>query len=310
MQVRHTTAVSSALLHVPLPLLWCWFSMPLHLTLCHPPQTLPLDPAVLVSPGNAIGCACLAAMAALCANGTCSEEEAARVGAAVRRVRQSPGLPLALRHAALAAALHLAAARRGPVAAVQLALAGVTGSTTSRGQQQLALPVPASAVVVLEEAAQIVAAAADASAAVQRQQLVAAGAAPIAAPMPLLQQLASLLNAGQDCRLRHLAFLLLQLLSVQPPTLYRPPTNEAEEDAAAFFSAAAAAAAGGQAGSMGVTHRTGQQQQASGAAALPAQKIRLQLGGGGGARSMAISGKLEACAAAAATGSSHSRLTL
>jgi hypothetical protein len=250
---------------------------------------------VLVSPGNAIGCACLAAMAALSANGTCSEEEAARVGAAVQRVRQSPRLPLALRHAALAAALHLAAARRGPVAAVQLALAGVIGSTTSGGQPQLALPVPASAVVVLEEAAQIVAAAAEASAAVQQQQqqIMAVGPAPIGAPMPLLQQLASLLNSGQDCRLRHLAFLLLQLLAVQPPTLYRPPTNEAEEDAAAFFSAAAAAA-GGQAVSMGVTHRTGQQQP-SGAAALPAQKIRLQLGGGGGARSMGISGKLEAC---------------
>ena len=121
-------------------------------------------------------------------------------------------------------------------------------------------------------------------------------AAAVDIPMPLLRRLAALLSAGRDCRARHLAFVVLQLLAVQPPTLYRPPPVEAEEDAAAFIaSGAAAAAAAGQAVSLGgATHRTGGQHPSAGAAAVAAApKIRLHLGGGaagGGARSVALSG--------------------
>lgn len=262
----------------------------------NPNLTPTQTPTVLVSPGSAIGCACLLAMAALCANGTCDEDETARVASAVQRVRQSPGLPVPLRHAALAAALQVAAAQGGPAAALQLALAGVPGTSGGQGRL-LQLPSLGTPAFLLEEALQLVAAAtssaapSSAAAAAFEQQLadgMAAGAGALPLALPLLCQLASLLSAGQDCRVRHLAFVLLQLSAAQPPTLYRPPAGEAEE-AAALFSAAAA---GGPAVSHGATHRTGQQ-QASGAAAAAAPKIRLQLGGGGGgAKSVAFSGKL------------------
>ena len=251
---------------------------------------LPHVPTVLVSPGSSIGCACLLAMAALCANGTCDEDEATRVATAVRRVRQSPGLPVALRHAALAAALQIAAAQRGMAAALQLALAGVEGCS---GLQRPSASTPA---FLLEEALQLVAASASAAAPssaaaaafadqADGQDGEASGGSGVPVPLPLLQQLAALLNAGHDCRLRHLAFVLLQQLASQPPTIYRPPAQE-PEDAAALL---AGLGPTGQAVSAGGTHRTGGQ---SGMAAAP--KIRLQLGGGGAAggsaRSHAISG--------------------
>ncbi len=256
-------------------------------------------------------------MAALCASGTCDEEQAGRVAATTRRVRKSPGLSVALRHAAMAAALQLVAAQRGPAAALLLALAGVVGGLSNNGsgngtvnQQTAAVDLPAasSAAILLEEAAAVVTAAnaeaAATGAAAAAAQGAAAGeqAAPpsgVAAPMPLLQQLASLLNEGADCRVRHLAFVLLQLLAVQPPTLYRPPPTEAD-DLAAFIAAPAGGAAhaghAGQALSMGVTHRTGGPQASQGtaaAAAAAAPRIRLQLPGRpAGARSMAVSGEL------------------
>ncbi|KAL4420393.1 hypothetical protein ABPG75_010049 [Micractinium tetrahymenae] len=280
--------------------------------------------AVLISPGSAVGCACLLAMAALCASGTCDEEQAGKVAVTARRVRKSPGLPVALRHAAMAAALQLAAAQRGPAAALQLALAGAAsglhssgsssgggGSSSISGQPGAVVELPAasSPAFLLEEAAAIVTAAnADSAAtaaasATALGEAAAQGAVPspgVVAPMQLLQQLASLLNEGSDCRLRHLAFVLLQLLAVQPPTLYRPPPTEAD-DLAAFIAAPAAGAApaapAGQALSMGVTHRTGggpqpSQGTAAAAAAAAAPRIRLQLPTGrpAGARSIAISG--------------------
>lgn len=251
-------------------------------------------------------------MAALCANGTCDADEAARVATAVRRVRQSPGLPVALRHAAMAAALQMAAAQRGAEGALQLALAGVAAAPglalpgQAAAPPLLQLPSAGTPAFLLEEAVQLVAAAsaaaapsAEAAAAFEPASDEASGGAqPLPLPLPLLEQLAALLSAGQDCRLRHLTFVLLQLLAAQPPTVYRPPPTEEAEDAALL--AASGPAVAGQAVSMGMTHRTGQQQAsgaAAAAAAAAAPKIRLQLGGGGGggaggARSMAISGEL------------------
>lgn len=251
-------------------------------------------------------------MAALCASGTCDEEQAGRVAVTARRVRKSPGLPVALRHAAMAAALQLAAAQRGPAAALQLAVAGAAsslgggasgGGTADRDAAAVVLPAASSAAFLLEEAAAIVtaanadAAATAAAAAVARGEATDEATAPpagVEAPMLLLQGLAGLLNEGADCRARHLAFVLLQLLAAQPPTLYRPPPTEAE-DLAAFIAAPAAAPAG-QALSMGVTHRTGGAQASHGtaaAAAAAAPRIRLHLPSGRavGARSMAVSGK-------------------
>ncbi len=278
---------------------------------CHLNSTTHPFNAVLVSPGSSVGRACLAAMAALCANGTCDDNEAARVATAVRRVRQSPGLPVALRHAAMAAALQMAAAQRGAEGVLQLALAGAAAAPGIAQQGQAAAPPPlrlpsaGTPAFLLEEAVQLVAAAsaaaapsAAAAAAFEPagEEDAAGGAQALPLPLRLLEQLAALLSAGQDCRLRHLAFVLLQLLAAQPPTLYRPPPTDEAEDAALL--AAGGPAVAGQAVSMGVTHRTGQQQAsgAAAAAAAAAPKIRLQLGGGGGgaaggARSMAISGE-------------------
>lgn len=259
-------------------------------------------------------------MAALCANGTCEGEEAARVVSAVRRVRLSPGLPVPLRHAALAAALQVAAAQGGPASALALALAGVpeaaaASSQEAAGQVQVAslggLPSLSTPAFLLEEAVQLVAAASAAAApssaaaaafAAQPASNGSAGAA-LGMPLPLLRRLAGLLSAGGGVRQRHLAFTLLQLLAGQPPTLYRPPPGEDVEDAAAFLTAAGAAV---PAPSHGATHRTGQ--QASGAAAPAPKIVRLQLGGGGGgAKSAAISGGCRAVAGLGPCARLHSR---
>lgn len=265
-------------------------------TLDHDPCPPRPFPTVLVSPGNAVGCACLAAMAALCANGTCDEDEQERVAVTLRRVRESSDLSVALRHSAMAAGLALAAVRGGPAAAIHVAVAAAEAAGAGRkAASRLLLPSHATPAFLLEEAAALTAAAVeDAKSAASSAAAIAAvfaeqpaedanGAAtaghlPVSAQ--LVQRLAALLSHGAACRVRHLAFLVLQLLAVQPPTLYRPPPNESEEDAAAYLTAAAAAAPGL---SMGVTHPAG----VSAGNAPAAPKIKLLLPGA--ARSMAVS---------------------
>jgi hypothetical protein len=235
-------------------------------------------------------------MAALCSNGTCSEEEQERVALTLRRVRESSGLSVALRHSAMAAGLALAAARAGPAAAIQVAVAAAEAATAGRqAASRLLLPSHSTPAFLLEETAALTAAAVEAAKAAASSAAAiasmfaeqpaegpngAADAGQLSVPLQLLQRLAALLSQGAACRVRHLAFVVLQLLAVQPPTLYRPPPNESEEDAAAYLTAAAAAPAP----SMGVTHPAG----VSAGTAPVAPKFKVLLPGV--ARGMAVSG--------------------